>query len=79
LIPSAPYAYTALQVRYDYKITLCETVMKNFFIYSIQTESYENLKISMQKIKLFKNITPGYGIHRDLNALVEGLRTLIKY
>lgn len=78
-IPSAPYAYTALQVRYNYKIVLCKIVVKKSFIYSIKMESYENLKISMQKLKMFKNITPGYSTLRELNTLTEGLRNLIKY
>lgn len=42
-------------------------------------ESYENLKIPMQKLKMFKNITPGYSTLRELNALNEGLRNLVKY
>lgn len=40
--------------------------------------SYENLKISTQKLKMFKNITTGYSTLRVLNDLTQGLRNLIK-
>jgi hypothetical protein len=73
------YLYTALQIRLDYEIVSCETVVKKSVIYSIQMDSYANLKISMQKLKTFKNTTPGYSILRNLNTLTEGLRNLIKY
>jgi hypothetical protein len=53
--------------------------VKKSFIYLIQIESSENLKISMQKLKTFKNTTPGHSILRDINALTEGLRNLTKY
>jgi hypothetical protein len=36
-------------------------------------ESYEHFKISVQKLKMFKNSTPSYRILRDLNALNEVL------
>jgi hypothetical protein len=42
-------------------------------------ESSEKLKISMQKLKTFKNTTPGHSTLMDINVLTEGLRNLTKY
>jgi hypothetical protein len=53
LIACVPY-YNIVLIAEDYKLILCETIVKKFLTYSVQLESCASLKIPQQKCKELK-------------------------